>query len=277
MAAHLIWWEGCAPECHFFFFSPQTRTCSGGIHHQGMGCNKYEHQCRMTDTSTRACPGRLSQGCVSDLRQLLKFWIMNASESRQQRFFFFSLQTRSCFRLRLARENSNFLTCLWLCINTARSQIISQNYLAKHGASLCVSIKWSNMADNGPGSVRTASWSSAAALCASGNDLCHSASNWDLSLPAADSYAVYSHVIPLDSRRVCTQQHHPAGREDSVDASRCTKLKFFWALPRSVNNMSRNKDGSLFLGFCFVISPCTAQISHALQIESMKAKEYIYL
>lgn len=107
------------------------------------------------------------------------------------------------------------------------------------------------MAANGPGSVRTASRSSGAALCASGNDLCHPASNLDLSLSAADSYAVYSRVIRLDGRRVCTQRHRPAGREDSVDASRCTELKFFRALPRSVNNMSRNKDVSPFLGFCF--------------------------
>lgn len=94
------------------------------------------------------------------------------------------------------------------------------------------------MADNGPGSVRTASFLAGlhfvrvVMIC-----VIQPLTGISLSLSAADSYAVYSHVIPLDSRRVCTQQHRPAGREDSVDASRCTELKFFWALARSVNNI----------------------------------------
>lgn len=189
-----------------------------------------------------------------------EIWIMNASKSRQQRFFFFLCRHGCVFGCSWHEKILVFFNMLQTVYKWRQVSDNIPKLFCKHRVPLCVSIKWSNMADNGSGSVRTASWSSGAVLCASGNDLCHSASNLDLSLSAADSYAVYSHVIPLDSRCVCTQQHRPAGREDSVDASRCTELKFFWALPKSVNNMSRNKDGSLFLGFCLVISQCTAHI-----------------
>lgn len=194
-------------------------------------------------------------------------------------FFFFSADTVVFSAAAGMRKFKFFLTCLWLCINAARSQIISQNCLANtehHFASpsneaawlITVQVVWEPLPD-----LAALRFVRVVMIC-----VIQPLTGISLSLSAADSYAVYSHVIPLDSCRVCTQQHCPAGREDSIDASRCTNLKFFWALPRSVNNMSRNKDGSPFLGFCFIMtSPCTAQISHALQIESMKAIQYIYL
>lgn len=125
------------------FFFPLTRTYSGGIHHRGMGCNKYEHQCRTTDTSTRACPGRLSQGCVSDPRRPLRFelWMHQSPVNN----FFFLCGHGCVFGWSWHEKILIFLTCFWLCINDARSQIISQNCFAntqRHFASPSNEATW---------------------------------------------------------------------------------------------------------------------------------------
>lgn len=64
-------------------------------------------------------------------------------------------------------------------------------------------VKPRNTAENSTGSVRAPSCSNAAMICVSGNDLCHSASNWDLTLLLTHMLFIAVSVIPLYSRRVC--------------------------------------------------------------------------
>lgn len=50
IANHLIWWERLASVS--FSRSAHTHTQRlDTLHHRGMGCNKYQHQCRKTETS----------------------------------------------------------------------------------------------------------------------------------------------------------------------------------------------------------------------------------
>lgn len=81
------------------------------------------------------------------------------------------------------------------------------------------------MSENSPG-VRAASCSTLAVICASGNDLCHSASNWDLTLQLTHMLFIAASVIPLHSCCVCARQHRPDGKKERVDTWWCVELKF---------------------------------------------------
>ncbi len=94
-------------------------------------------------------------------------------------------------------------------------------------------IKRRNMAKNTLGSVRAASCSVPAVICVSGNDLCHSASNWDLTLLLTHILFIDVSVIPLYSRRVCARRHRPAGKKESVDT--CGVLSWSCYRPWSLN------------------------------------------
>lgn len=67
-------------------------------------------------------------------------------------------------------------------------------------------------------------------ICVSGNDLCHSASNWDLTLLLTHMLFIAVSVIPLYSRRVCVCMCDNTvllGKKQSVDTSQHVELKFF--------------------------------------------------
>lgn len=123
----------------FFFFFPQTRTCSSGIHHQGMGCNKYEHQCRTTDTSTRPCPSRLSLGYVSDPRRPLRFEF-ECIKVPSTTFFSPSADT-VVFSAAVGMRKFNFFNMLLSVYKCCQVSDNIPKLFSKHGASLCVSVR----------------------------------------------------------------------------------------------------------------------------------------
>ena len=89
-------------------------------------------------------------------------------------------------------------------------------------------IKRRNASENSPGSVRAASCSTAAMICVSGNDLCHSASNWDLTLQLTHMLFITVSVIPLYSQCVCVSINTILLERKSVNTSRRVKLKVFY-------------------------------------------------
>lgn len=107
---------------------------------------------------------------------------------------------------------------MWALQYRESSPILHTGYSTVLKKSL---VKPRNTAENSTGSVRAPSCSNAAMICVSGNDLCHSASNWDLTLLLTHMLFIAVSVIPLYSRRVCVRvrvcvyvwQHRPAGKE----------------------------------------------------------------
>lgn len=127
-------------------------------------------------------------------------------------------------------------------------------------------IKGRNTAKNTPGSVRAASCSAPAVICVSGNDLCHSASNWDLTLLLTHILFIAVAVIPLYSRCVCARRHRPAGKKECVDTRRRVEFEFLLTWEQR-NWCLLYKDGALLaefvalrLLFLFVLC-CTHLIS----------------
>lgn len=59
------------------------------------------------------------------------------------------------------------------------------------------------MSENSSGGVRATSCSTATEICVSGNDLCHSAFNWDLTLQLTHMLFIAISVIPLYSHHAC--------------------------------------------------------------------------
>lgn len=82
--------------------------------------------------------------------------------------------------------------------------------------------------------MRDTSCSTAPVICVSGNDLCHSAFNWDLTLQLTHMLFIAVSAIPLYSH--CVWQHCPTGKKDSVDTSQRVGLNFAcsWQLEQQV-------------------------------------------
>lgn len=188
-----------------------------------MGCNKYQHQCGKTDSSTRPCPAGLSQGCVSDPRRPLRFelWVnqspvnnilsglmafLSCSVSRNMKMLFRFLATQTHEADQVTAYSAPPQKCPNLSVISVRNllYIVHTQYILvlwrKKEKKLL--IKGRNTAENSPGSVRAASCSTRAVICVSGNDLCHSASNRDLTLQLTHTLFIAVSVIPLYSRRV---------------------------------------------------------------------------
>lgn len=118
------------------------------------------------------------------------------------------------------------------------SAVLHTQYIMEKGNKV-PRIKRSSSAESSPGSVSGASCSNGAVICARGNDLCHSASNRDLTPPLTHTlFIAVALVIPLYGSRVClcVQRGRPAGRETKCwYFTACCLLKFLQTRGAEVN------------------------------------------
>lgn len=189
------------------------------LHHQGMGCNKYGHQCSRTDAQIHPCPTALSKCCISHPRRTLlalnglgqiklhQSLVNNVFVRRLDGAVLFSPEWIfpwvSLFKKNKKNDFSsqsqqmNITSLSWESANVWNEGVM----FCKLSTFQCQKKKGSQQTEkkNSPGSVRTTSCSTAAVICASGNDLCHSASNWDLTLQLTHMLFIAITVISLEN------------------------------------------------------------------------------